>query len=104
MSDVPIVDIAHLALRAQADVHSWLKREPARDLDGVWRQWAQTRDDLVTVRENIAQRLLDHPEYPAWHRQVWRDDLSLRVRAMSVWAPVARQVVAGGRDAPRVAG
>jgi len=97
--------LAARALECQRAVAEHMPREPACSIeDDAWVQWADQRDLLVTAREFAAQALLEHPEYAAWHRQVWRDDLSVKVRAMSVWAPVARRVVAGGVAAPRVRG
>ena len=105
MTPAPLADLAERALKLQLEVHYHLGNEPACSTDdNEWVTWAAKRDLLVTEREFAAQRFLEHPEYAAWHRQTWRDDLTLRVRAMSVWAPVARRVVAGGAAAHRVDG
>jgi hypothetical protein len=97
-----LADLAAVALDRQRAVGEHLAREPrCTTADGTWSRWAAHRDLLVTEREFAAQAFIEHPEYKAWHRQVWRDDVSAQMRAMSVWAPVARQVVTG-RVAPRV--
>jgi len=105
MAPAPIADLAERALKLQRQVEAHLTVEPACSTDdNEWVTWAAQRDLLVADRELAAQALLAHPEYRAWHRQVWHDELSVGMRAMIVWAPVARRVVAGGVAAPRVDG
>lgn len=97
-----LADLAALALNQQRAVSDHLLSEPVLSTDDArWRRWAERRDHLVTAREAAAQALLVHPEYRAAHRKVWHDDLTANVRAMSVWAPVARRVV---QPVPRVGG
>jgi hypothetical protein len=91
------------SLRSHDALVEHMHRQPRRTADdgAAWLAWAAERDRLTGARSAAVRALTGHPEYAAWHRRLWRDDVTVTTPAVYVWAPVARVVVAG-RVAPRI--